>query len=174
MNEANPLKISHNTISKFAKLFEEQTGISKAFNIQDVFLPLGGKINHCSAKEYNISKFLTIFSTNNFEINLINGMDKEFQRLLLIQSIGHYILHSNSGINPCFISSASNSPTSKEGFLFSLELLLPNEDFISIYNKFGVEYTANLFRMPKFAIIAKQKILNQLNLTKENNEKTNN
>ena len=167
MNEAAALNISYISINQFAKNVDKETNLSKIFNIEDIIKHMGGMIHYINAVEFKKSKFIKIFSVGKFEICLIEGMDNTLKRLLLIQALGHYMLHGNSGKEVCFISSASTSEASQEGFWFSLCVLICDEVFLKIYNTLDEKSLANLFRVPEFAIQAKKKIINQFYLNKE-------
>ncbi len=172
MNEARVLNIGYFAINKFAKKVDIDTNLSKVFQVEDILTPMGCKIKMIGANEMMTAKFIQIFSTNNFEVCLLKGVDKMFKRLLLIQALGHYLLHGRSGTEECFISSASNSEASKEGFWFSLSLLIPDELFLQIYNKSNDKTLSNLFRVPEFAISTKRKLIEKFYLNKEDeNEK---
>lgn len=172
MNEARVLNIGYFAINKFAKKVDADTNLSKVFQVEDILTPMGCQIKMIGVNEMITSKFVQIFSVNNFEVCLLKGIDKMFKRVLLIQALGHYVLHGRSGKEECFISSASNSEASKEGFWFALSLLIPDEVFLQIYNKSDDKTLSNLFRVPEFAIATKRKLIENFYLSKEDeNEK---
>ncbi len=170
MKEAQPLNLGYTIINGFAKQFDNETHILNILDINNILYKMGSKIFFLDAHEFDIvnSKFINIIAPGNFEIFLIKGVDKYLERLLLIQSLGHYILHSKCGKEPCYVSSASNSESSKEGLLFSLSLLIPDETFLKVYNKFDSKTLANLFLVPQFAIDSKLKIIEKIYFNKEN------
>lgn len=167
MIEAQPINQGYIFITEHAQIMNQKTNISQIFNIEDIIIPLGGQINFVNAENLNKINFITIHGKNNFEINLIDGLDKSFKRLLLIQALGNYVLHGESGANPCYVSSASKSPTSQEGLWFALALLIPDESFLKIHANFDNEILSNLFRVPEFAIVAKKNIINKVYFNKE-------
>lgn len=167
MIEAQPLNQGYIFITEHAQIMNQKTSISQIFNIEDIIIPLGGKINFANAENFTKINFITIHGPNNFEINLIDGLDKSFKRLLLIQALGHYVLHGESGATPCYVSSASKSPASQEGLWFSLALLIPDEAFLKIHANFDNENLSNLFRVPEFAVVAKRNIINKVYFNKE-------
>jgi Zn-dependent peptidase ImmA (M78 family) len=167
MKEAKPLNLGYIIINEFAKQFDSETHIVNIFDINSIINKMGGKISFLNAHELN-DKFINIIDPGNFEIFLIKGVDKYFERLLLIQSLGHYILHSKCGKEPCYVSSPSNSESSKEGLWFSLSLLIPDDSFFEVYNKFDSKALANLFLVPQFAIDSKLKIIEKIYFNKEN------
>jgi Zn-dependent peptidase ImmA (M78 family) len=167
MIEAQPLNQGYIFITEHAQIMNQKTNITQIFNIEDIIIPLGGKINFVNSENFNKINFITIYGPNNFEINLIDGVDKTFKRLLLIQALGHYVLHGESGERFCYVSSASKSPTSQEGLWFALALLIPDETFLKIHANFDNLNLSNLFRVPEFAIVAKRNIINKVYFNKE-------
>jgi Zn-dependent peptidase ImmA (M78 family) len=167
MIEAQPINKGYAVINLFAKEVDSKTSVSKLYELEDVIIPMGGKINFVRGDKIDSSKFVQILGPNNFEVTLIDGLDKSFKRLLLIQALGHYMLHGDSGLRVCCISSASKSAASQEGLWFSLSTLIPDETFLNVYNNFDTKGLANLFRVPEFAIEAKRKIITKVYLNKE-------
>lgn len=167
MTESQALNQGYIVINEFAKEVEKQTGITKIYNIEEVITPMGGKIISVSGDKYPNEKFIKILGKNNFEITLIESLDKSFKRLLLIQALGHYMLHGEGGEKVCCVSSVSKSNASQEGFWFSLSLLIPDEIFLNVHANLDNQYLSNIFRVPKFAIEAKRKIMKQVYFDKE-------
>ena len=167
MTEAKPINHGYIFITNQAQTMAEKTNIGKIFDVESIIIPLGGKINLVDAESFNKTNFVIINGQGNFEINLINGLDKSFKRLLLIQALGHYVLHGLSGEKVCHISSASKSEVSQEGLWFALALLIPDETFLNIYENFDNEKLSNLFRVPEFVVEAKRNIINKVYFNKE-------
>lgn len=167
MEEAKPLSKGYQVINLFAQKVRKETTINTIFSVDSIIRAMGGMIKEVSSNEYDKSKFVRIFDENNFDVTILNGLDNKFKRLLLIQALGHYMIHGDSGKNLCCINSASKNEVSLEGFWFALSLLIPDEQFINLQNKFNNVYLANLFRVPEFAIAAKRKIMKQVYFDKE-------
>lgn len=154
-----PLDKGYYVIKDFADLIVKQTGIDSVLDIEQVMLKFGADIvyyNNISNKEPN---FVEIYDENNFKISILNGLDNDFKRLLLIQALGHYLIHSLSGKSPCYIESPSSSPTSKEGFWFALCVTMEDSSFIEQGLNIPDSILSNLYRVPVFAVTAKKKIL---------------
>lgn len=169
MNEAKATKLGYQTIHDFARKIDEESGIRNIFNIKEIISSMGGNIKQAQNMKDNKIPFIIIDGKNKFEISLPIGANEELERLLLSQALGHYILHSQSGQEPCQVSSIANSETSQEGFWFALSLLIPDKFFVSLYkdrseNSNFLTEMANLFRLPEFSIESKIKILKKLTL----------
>ncbi len=156
MLEAKSLNLNYYTINEFANQIGRDTHIKEVFYIDEIVKSFGGKINFI--EDYDDShNFINILGKNNFEINLLNGLDLEFKRLLLIQSIGHYLIHGNSGLTSCFIKKPQDN-NGQYGFIFSLSLLIQDFDFLKLMDK-PDNYLASIFRVPEFAIKIKKSLL---------------
>ncbi len=167
MIEAQPINKGYMVINLFAKEIDKQTSISRLYELEDVIIPMGGKISFVRGDKIEGAKFVQIYGPNNFDITLIDGLDKSFKRLLLIQALGHYMLHGDSGLKVCCVPSASRSAASQEGLWFSLSTLMPDETFLNVHNSLDNKGLSNLFRVPEFAIEAKRKIITKVYLNKE-------
>lgn len=163
MKEAQALNLGYKSIHQFARQVDEKSGIRNIFDLKTILAPMGASIVE-EADIYNTSKpFIDIQKNKQFNITLPQGGNKELQRLLLSQALGHYILHSKSGSEPCYVSSISNSSASQEGFWFALSLLMPDEHFLKlVVDNYEISTLSKLFRVPEFAIQAKCKIIKKL------------
>ncbi len=154
-----PLNKGYYVIRDFANLLVQQTAIDSVLDIERVMLNFGANISYYNSSMNNEPNFVEIYNENNFKISILNGIEHDFKRLLLIQSLGHYLIHSLSGKQPCYIESASNSPCSQEGFWFALCVTMEDSSFVEKGLEIPDSTLANLYRVPIFAVTAKKKIL---------------
>lgn len=162
--EARELNISYDAIVKIAKKFQD-VNIQSIFNIEEILKLMGAKIINMSAEKFEKDKsFFCAYSENNFTINSLEKNDDKLKRVFLAQGLGHYVLHSQRGKNPCKVSTVNGTVASTEGFLFSLALLLPDEIMIKmIKDGFNNEQIANMFRVPKKIVEIKLSFLKNKN-----------
>lgn len=158
--EAEKLNLNYMAVAGMAKLFEEQTQISQVFNMQVLVEQLGGVMEYKNLEDEAFC-FVDIKERNKFNVNLPQNLDNEFKRFLMMQVLGHYVLHSQSGEVPCKVKSIANPDTSKEAIWFALNILI-NDELMEKNNKMSNEELARLFRVPAFAISMKKNILNQI------------
>lgn len=159
--EATVLNMGYENVQKVAQSFAQQTGITNVLDFKQILIPFGAKINLINPIEIKNNFFVKVFGPSNLEINIPQGLTLDFERFFLSQALGHYLLHSRAGENPCTVSSVSQHETSKEALWFSLELLMPDEKFISskLYDVED-EKVARLFRVPEPAVKMKKTIVN--------------
>lgn len=159
IQEAKELNIGYKAIRKIASLFEK-TFINNIFDLENILKELGANIKVLNANEFETSPdFFSSIEPNKFNINTV-GDNLMLKRIFLAQGLGHYVLHSQRGLVPCKVSSVSHSNASKEGFYFSLALLLNDEVIIKMIKEgFKNQQIANFFRVPEKIIEIKKVIL---------------
>lgn len=160
LTEAKQLNAGYSSIKKIASMFYN-TNIQEIFNLEEILKPMGAKIACMPPSDFeNDNNFFKAYGENNFEINTIDHSDAKFKRVILAQGLGHYVLHSQRGKYPCMVSKISGSIAAKEGFYFSLALLLPDEVMIkTIKDGFTNEQISNMFRVPEKIVEIKKLIL---------------
>lgn len=160
LTEAKQLNFEYGAIKKIASIFHN-TNIQEVFNLEEILKPMGAKIICMSPLDFEKSNnFFKAYGENNFEISTVDQSDNKFKRVLLAQGLGHYVLHSQRGKYPCMVSKISGSIAAKEGFYFSLALLLPDEIMVRIIKDgFTNEQISNMFRVPKKIVEIKKLIL---------------
>lgn len=163
----NMLKEAEKTNLKFLDIYNIGQSLDKKLNLKCA-LYLTPYLEKLGAK---IEKNDNIFSTNNHllvnqdymriyhekecSILIPSTQDLYFERILLAQSLGHFILHSKAGTRPCKIHRFYDSPTSVEGFWFALGLLTDIDYVIEVLNKgFSIPEVSKLFLIPEFAVNA--------------------
>lgn len=159
VEEAKEINIGYRAIRKIALMFEK-TFINNIFNIDHVLRELGANINVLNSYEFEQSNnFFSCVEPNKFNINTV-GDNLMLKRVFLAQGLGHYVLHSQRGVTPCKVSSVSQANASKEGFYFSLALLL-NDEVVTklIKDGFKNQQIANFFRVPEKIVQIKKVIL---------------
>lgn len=127
LQESPALNLPYESIVQFAAQLEE-TQIATLPSINDAISLFGGKIKEVSLDTWSRAdfSFVSILGENDFEIYLCDTFPKEMKKFLIIQALGHYILHSASGLKPCKVNTVAKSPASREGIVFALSVLLPD------------------------------------------------
>lgn len=159
IQEAKELSIGYKAIKKIASVFQEIL-ISNSFNLENILKSMGAQITLVDSVGFESSEcFFVSSGSGNFEVTVLND-NEMLKRVFLAQALGHYVLHAQRGIIPCKVSSVSKTEASKEGFYFSLALLLKDEIVIKmIEDNFNNKQIANLFRVPEKIVEIKRVIL---------------
>lgn len=158
--EAEKINLNYFTITGLANLFEQKTTISKILNVQALIEGLGGSIEYKNMIDDSFC-FIKITNKGVFKINIPNDIGVELKRFLMVQGLGHYILHGKSGLNPCEVKNIANTTTSKEAIWFALSILI-NDELMQKNNQMSHEDLSRLFKVPIFAVTMKKYILNQI------------
>ena len=156
------VRLNYQAIKDFAEKFNQETKIGTVFDLKQILELFGGNIAYLNMTEIESGFFMKVFGKNSFLVNIPNSISKDFERFLLAQALGHYILHSKSGEVPCVIQSISKTNLAKEAIWFALELLLPEEKFLNNIDTIDDDALAKLYRVPSFAIEMKKKIINNV------------
>ena len=159
INEAKELNIGYKTIKNIALVFQG-TLLSNDFYLEGILKAMGAKITLIDSVSFEKCKnFFCSSDREIFEVTTVND-NEMLKRIFLAQALGHYVLHAQRGLTPCKVSSATKTKVSKEGFYFSLALLLKDEVVIKmIEDGFNNKQIANLFRVPEKIVEIKMVIL---------------
>ena len=159
IHEAKELNLGYKTIKKIALVFQG-TLVSNNFDLEDILKSMGAKITLIDSISFEKCKnFFLSSSREKFEVTTVND-NEMLKRIFLVQALGHYVLHAQRGLTPCKVSSATKTKASKEGFYFSIALLLNDEVVIKmIEDGFNNKQIANLFRVPEKIVEIKKVIL---------------
>ena len=163
--EAQAINLSYQKINEFAQRVEK-TQIASLPSVNNAINLMGGKITEISLTDWENKKFpfVIVNDQNDFEIFICETFPQEMKRFLILQALGHYILHSESGLQPCQISSVAKSAASREGIIFALSLLVPDELAKQLIARgtSNIEI-ANYFNVLPQMVVLKKKFMNQLN-----------
>lgn len=171
MQKANKTLLGVSEIYYTARLLAKETNISSQLNFRPYLKILGCEIiessNFFSKTEKDIDVeqhyFMKIEGPQKFCLIIPEDCNVELERILLAQGLGHFILHSQSGLIPCVIPTLHSSEVSTEGFWFALFLLIEKNSFLkAIQNNLGIIELCNLFRVPEVAVISNMKIVKHL------------
>lgn len=165
--EAPPLSLDYQTLMKFAQDLDTQTKLRELFDIENLIKLMGGTIKSLPLAEWENTTipFFSVLSEKEFTICLCSDLDNEMRRLMLVQAIGHYTLHGYRGRIPCKVSRMSTGAAAREGFIFSLGLLMPDQMVVKMINSnFSSKEIGRLFRVPEKIVEIKKSILKKYNL----------
>jgi Zn-dependent peptidase ImmA (M78 family) len=159
VQEAQELNLGYKAIRKIASVFQE-TLIGNSFDLESVLKSMGAKITLVDSISFEKCENFFCSSTHeSFEVTALSD-NEMLKRVFLAQALGHYVLHAQRGLKPCKVSSVTKNEASKEGFYFSLALLLKDEVVIKmIEDGFNNKQIANLFRVPEKIVEIKRVIL---------------
>lgn len=167
LNEAQSLNLGYEDINQLSEDLNDINNIRDCFILDNFIKSIGGVINFLPILKWEKFEvpFIKINGVNNFTINLFNEVTDEMKRVILVQAIGHYILHSQNGTNPCKIEKLSFGDAAREGFIFSLSLLMPDQMIVKMIesNKFSSEEIARMFRVPEQILTVKYSVLKKYN-----------
>lgn len=160
MKEAIKTHLSVSEIYYAARILENKTKISSQLNFRPYLKVLGFNIieslnfaSNLESSKFDEYPFMVIEEKGKFVITIPKACSADFERMILAQSLGHFILHSQSGRIPCTIPSINSSEVSVEGFWFALSLLIEKNSFIkAIQANLSTFELSNLFRVPEVAI----------------------
>jgi Zn-dependent peptidase ImmA (M78 family) len=167
LKEAESLSLDYVTLMKFAQDLDRQTKIRELFEIQSLIELMGGNIIILPLKEWEVTEipFFSVESENKFTICLCSDLDNEMKRLMLVQALGHYTLHGYRGQKPCKVTKMAVGDAAREGFIFSLGLLMPDQMIAKmIDNKFSLKEIGHIFRVPEKIVEIKKNVLKRYNL----------
>lgn len=167
LNEAQSLNLSYEDINQLSEDLNKINNIRECFILDNFIESIGGEIKWLPIllwEKFEVP-FMEINGVNNFTINLFSEVTDEMKRVILVQAIGHYILHSKNGTNPCMIEKLSLGKAAREGFIFSLSLLIPDQMVVKIIesNKFTIKEIARIFRVPEQILDVKCSVLKKYN-----------
>lgn len=159
IEEAKELNIGYEAIRKIASIFQE-TLTTNIFDLESILISMGAKVNLVDSTSFEeCGVFFSSSGYENFEVTTLSD-NEMLKRVFLAQALGHYVLHAQRGLKPCKVSSATKTKAAKEGFYFSLALLLKDEVIIKMINDgFNNRQIANLFRVPEKIAEIKRTIL---------------
>lgn len=161
-------KNTYKKIAEFSEYFREVTKIGNIFDFEPIIKEMGGTINIVSREnwEQGINPFLKIEGKNNFVVSLPIFFPVEVKKIIYGQVLGHYILHSNEGNTKLLIERmAKMDYKNQEALYFSLSILMPDKEFIDLYNKkLNDDTISKLFRVSKETIQMKRNILKKFEL----------
>lgn len=164
--EAKPILLHYQKIATIASLFQ-QTFIKNIFELEQIVKKMGGKIIKYQPMNFDLNKtFFTCNGESDFTIHTLDDLipnTKYLSRLIVAQGLGHYILHSQKGKIPCQVSNFTDSIAAKEGFHFSMALLIPDFMFLKMkQDGFNEQEISNMFQIPiEVTKIKKQMIKNK-------------
>lgn len=169
LKEAEKTNLSFEDIYHTARDFDSKYCVSKLSSLRPVLNKLGCTINENSqffiGNQKENEYFIIIKKFNDFSVTIPGQCSKDLERLLLAQTLGHFILHSKAGKEPCKVSNWKDSPSVKESFWFAVGLLLKIEDVEqAIIQGFSPKEIANLFFIPEFTVRALLSIISKLNI----------
>lgn len=167
LKEAHSLHLDYDNLTKLAIEFDSKINIRDIFSLDKFIELMGGEVTYYPILlwEKSMIPFVTIENATKFSICLCNGVDEEMKRLMLVQAIAHYILHGQSGSNPCKVSKMSSGEAAREGFIFTLLLLIPDKIVAKmIEDKFSYQQIARIFRVPEKIVAIKHNVLKKYNI----------
>lgn len=165
--EASPLLLEYAELKKIADVVAHENKIWDEYELDNILIKLGAKIIEMEPYmlETTTVPFITIDGEGDFEICVCNKKNIELKRVMLAQALGHYFIHSQCGQLPCKIDKMSQGGAAREGFIFSMSLLLPDESFIKLLqSNLTVKQISKVFRIPEAIISIKQDVLKKYNI----------
>lgn len=170
--EAKPLNVDYQTLTFFANELAKQTKIKEYFHVESILKGMGGNIKHVSIEEWENPEihYVEILGEKNFFIKTCDKLGEDMNRFILLQGLAHYILHSMRGAKPCYIKSMTIGDVAREGLIFTLALLIPDNLMIKILNNhFKIEEISHFFRLPENMIHIKLNLLKKYHIGESNN-----
>lgn len=162
MNEAEALNVDYKTLKFFANELARQTTIKKVFEVEKILEPMGCIIHDYSLKDWDQKNFnyVEIHDEKNFSIAVCSELGLEMKRWILLQGFSHYILHGLRGNKPCFIKNMTEGIVVKEGLIFTLCLMMPDDLLVKMINQhMSVKEISHFFRVPEMIVEIKLNVL---------------